>query len=130
MARRSARSGIANVRTYAGNLRRSLDSYADDRLRIVREPDGYRLLADESLIDLYRLTLRWCHARELMRAGALAVPLLEDVGATARRADAGTGVERPARGREPGTLGARNRRRRICVRRSRVSLCGSARSVS
>ncbi|ODB75681.1 transcriptional regulator [Micromonospora chalcea] len=77
------RSAIANVRTYAGNLRRSLDSYADDRLRIVREPGGYRLLADESLIDLYRLTARWRHARELMRAGApaQAVPLLEDVGA-------------------------------------------------
>ncbi|WP_439427049.1 AfsR/SARP family transcriptional regulator [Micromonospora sp. LA-10] len=78
------RSAIANVRTYAGNLRRSLDAYGDDRLRIVREPGGYRLFADERLIDLHRLTARWRHARELMRAGepAQAVPLLKDVGET------------------------------------------------
>ncbi|MEU8365818.1 AfsR/SARP family transcriptional regulator [Micromonospora tulbaghiae] len=75
------RSAIANVRTYAANLRRSLDSCAGDRLRIVREPGGYRLLTDESLIDLHRVTGRWRHARGLMRAGepTRAIPLLEDV---------------------------------------------------
>ncbi|MFF0656772.1 tetratricopeptide repeat protein [Micromonospora tulbaghiae] len=75
------RSAIANLRTYAANLRRSLDSCAGDRLRIVREPGGYRLLTDENLIDLHRLTGRWRHAQGLMRAGepAQAIPLLEDV---------------------------------------------------
>lgn len=75
------RSAIANVRTYAANLRRSLDSCAGGRLRIVREPGGYRLLADESLIDLHRVAGRWRHARGLMRSGepARAIPLLQDV---------------------------------------------------
>ncbi|MBB5110671.1 hypothetical protein AB0K27_06975 [Micromonospora echinospora] len=70
------RSTIANGRTYAGNLRRSLDSHADDRLRIVREPGGYRLLADESLIDPVPADRALARARELMRAGepAQAVP--------------------------------------------------------
>lgn len=80
------RSAIANVRTYAANLRRSLGSGADDEARIVREPGGYRLLIDEKLIDLHRLNVRSRRARELMREGrsAQAVPVLvEVVGAAA-----------------------------------------------
>ncbi|MFI7072762.1 AfsR/SARP family transcriptional regulator [Micromonospora sediminicola] len=63
------RSAVPNVRMYAANLRRALDSAGDGRLRIVREPGGYRLLADEELIDIHRLGGRWRRARELMRAG-------------------------------------------------------------
>nr|WP_246248116.1 tetratricopeptide repeat protein [Micromonospora maritima] len=63
------RSAVPNVRTYAANLRRGLDSVGDGRLRIVREPGGYRLVADEALIDVHRLGARWRRAGELMRAG-------------------------------------------------------------
>ncbi|WFF07760.1 tetratricopeptide repeat protein [Micromonospora sp. WMMD1076] len=80
------RSAVANVRTYAANLRRSLDSGAGDAPRIVREPGGYRLLVDGNLIDIHRLNLHLRRARDLMRDGqaAQAVPLLvEVVGAAA-----------------------------------------------
>ncbi|ATO15837.1 transcriptional regulator [Micromonospora sp. WMMA2032] len=63
------RSAVPNVRTYAANLRRGLDSAGGGRLRIVREPGGYRLVADEELIDIHRFGARWRRARELMRAG-------------------------------------------------------------
>ncbi|MCZ7426615.1 BTAD domain-containing putative transcriptional regulator [Micromonospora sp. WMMA1949] len=74
------RSAIANARTYAANLRRGLDSSGVERLRIVREQGGYRLVADENLIDLHRRTARWRQGRELMRAGepAQAITLLKD----------------------------------------------------
>lgn len=105
------RSAIANVRTYAANLRRSLGSGADDEARIVREPGGYRLLIDEKLIDLHRLNVRSRRARELMREGrsAQAVPVLvEVVGAAAPLLAGlalGPGTHRSARGRESGTTG-------------------------
>ncbi|OKJ37472.1 hypothetical protein AMK25_26515 [Micromonospora sp. TSRI0369] len=53
--------------------------------------------------NLYRLTARWCHTRELMRAGepAQAVPLPEDLAAVyrARGPHRRTGCATPARRR-------------------------------
>ncbi|MFU8851314.1 AfsR/SARP family transcriptional regulator [Micromonospora sp. SL1-18] len=63
------RSAVPNVRTYAANLRRSLESVACGRVTIVREQGGYRLPLDESRVDLMRLSAQWLRARKLADAG-------------------------------------------------------------
>ncbi|MEU1836508.1 AfsR/SARP family transcriptional regulator [Micromonospora chersina] len=75
------RSAVPNVRTYAANLRRSLNSVVDERVAVVREQGGYRLVVDENRIDLHRLAAGWRDARNLADRGrpAEAAPLLAEV---------------------------------------------------
>ncbi|MFC0029793.1 BTAD domain-containing putative transcriptional regulator [Micromonospora chaiyaphumensis] len=75
------RSAVPNVRTYAANLRRSLNSAGDGRVAIVREPGGYRLHIDEDRIDLHRLSPGWHDARNMADQGRPieAIPLLAEV---------------------------------------------------
>ncbi|MFJ8581511.1 AfsR/SARP family transcriptional regulator [Micromonospora sp. NPDC093277] len=65
------RSAVPNVRTYAANLRRSLESVSVEEAVVVREQGGYRLALDESRVDLMRLSAQWGQARELADAGDL-----------------------------------------------------------
>ncbi|SBT53190.1 AfsR/SARP family transcriptional regulator [Micromonospora narathiwatensis] len=65
------RSAVPNVRTYAANLRRSLESVMVEQAIVVREQGGYRLALDESRVDLMRLSAQWGQARELADAGDL-----------------------------------------------------------
>ncbi|MEU0152310.1 AfsR/SARP family transcriptional regulator [Micromonospora fulviviridis] len=75
------RSAVPNVRTYAANLRRSLEAATAGKMTVVREPGGYRLRVEAGLIDLALLTTRWHRAHELAEAGdpARAAALLADV---------------------------------------------------
>ncbi|MGW5667519.1 tetratricopeptide repeat protein [Micromonospora sp. NPDC003776] len=63
------RSAVPNIRSYAGNLRRSLDAVRGGRAALVREQGGYRLHLDESQVDLARLSKQWLRARRLTEAG-------------------------------------------------------------
>ncbi|MGV9806360.1 AfsR/SARP family transcriptional regulator [Micromonospora chersina] len=75
------RSAVPNVRTYAANLRRSLEAATAGKMTIVREPGGYRLRVEADEVDLARLTTRCQRARELAEAGdtTRAAALLADV---------------------------------------------------
>ncbi|WP_433283996.1 AfsR/SARP family transcriptional regulator [Micromonospora sp. CA-244673] len=75
------RSAVPNVRTYAANLRRSLEAATAGRVTVAREHGGYRLEAEPSQVDLVRLTAGWHQARELAEAGDRlgAASLLTDV---------------------------------------------------
>lgn len=66
------RSAVPNVRSYAANLRRTLESTPGRHAAVVREPGGYRLTVDEHRVDLLRLSAWWLSARELAEAGDLA----------------------------------------------------------
>lgn len=63
------RSAVPNIRSYAGNLRRSLDAVRGGRAALVREHGGYRLHVDEGQVDLARLAKQWLRARRLAEAG-------------------------------------------------------------
>nr|WP_275587209.1 tetratricopeptide repeat protein [Micromonospora terminaliae] len=63
------RSAVPNVRTYAANLRRSVEAATAGRVSVVREQGGYRLGVEPSRVDLVRVGTGWRRARELAEAG-------------------------------------------------------------
>ncbi|MEV0153467.1 BTAD domain-containing putative transcriptional regulator [Micromonospora sp. NPDC050686] len=65
------RSAVANVRTYAANLRRTLDSAEPGQHLITREGDGYCLNLPPDRIDLHRFSDDYRTARELAGRGVL-----------------------------------------------------------
>ena len=48
------RSAVANVRTYAANLRRAFEAFQPGRAAIVRQSNGYRLVLRPDLIDVVK----------------------------------------------------------------------------
>ncbi|WP_262285039.1 tetratricopeptide repeat protein [Micromonospora sp. MA102] len=63
------RSAVPNVRTYAANLRRSIEAATAGLVSVVRAQGGYRLGAEPSRVDLVRVGSGWRRARELAEAG-------------------------------------------------------------
>lgn len=65
------RSAVANVRTYAANLRRGFEALQPGRGAIVRQPNGYRFLLRPDLIDVFRFEVERRAGRDALAAGDL-----------------------------------------------------------
>ncbi|WP_161594966.1 AfsR/SARP family transcriptional regulator [Verrucosispora sp. SN26_14.1] len=63
---RPPHSAVPNVRTYAANLRRSLELLVPEREVLVRTRDGYRLDLDSSLVDVFAFQSEVAEARRLV----------------------------------------------------------------
>ncbi|MEU7674789.1 BTAD domain-containing putative transcriptional regulator [Micromonospora taraxaci] len=70
-ADRPPRSAIANVRTYAANLRRTFEASPAGGGAIERQRNGYRLVADPDRVDLFRFELERNAGREALVSGDL-----------------------------------------------------------
>ncbi|MEU7753357.1 BTAD domain-containing putative transcriptional regulator [Micromonospora sp. NPDC049171] len=70
-ADRPPRSAVANVRTYAGNLRRTFEAFPTGRGVIERRRNGYRLVVDPGRVDVFRFALEQNAGREALTAGHL-----------------------------------------------------------
>ncbi|MEV4761338.1 BTAD domain-containing putative transcriptional regulator [Micromonospora chokoriensis] len=70
-ADRPPRSAIANVRTYAANLRRTFEAYPVGRGAIERQRNGYRLAVDPERVDVFRFEMERNAGREALTAGRL-----------------------------------------------------------
>ncbi|MGW3856549.1 BTAD domain-containing putative transcriptional regulator [Micromonospora arida] len=68
---RPPRSAIANVRTYAANLRRTFEAHPAGQCAIVRQHNGYRLAVDPERVDLFRFELERDAGREALAGGHL-----------------------------------------------------------
>ncbi|MET8089586.1 BTAD domain-containing putative transcriptional regulator [Micromonospora sp. NPDC005220] len=65
------RSAVANVRTYAANLRRTFEACESGRGVIVRQQSGYRLALGPEVIDVFRFDLERGAGREALTGGHL-----------------------------------------------------------
>ncbi|MET8463086.1 AfsR/SARP family transcriptional regulator [Micromonospora zamorensis] len=65
------RSAVANVRTYAANLRRGFEALQPGRGAIVRQPNGYRLVLRPDLIDVFLFEMERRAGRDALAAGDL-----------------------------------------------------------
>ncbi|MGW0501659.1 AfsR/SARP family transcriptional regulator [Micromonospora sp. NPDC003241] len=65
---RPPHSAVPNVRTYAANLRRSLELLVPEREVLVRTRDGYRLDVDPSDVDVFAFQSEVAEARRLVVA--------------------------------------------------------------
>ncbi|MET7707092.1 BTAD domain-containing putative transcriptional regulator [Micromonospora sp. NPDC005413] len=65
------RSAVANVRTYAANLRRTFETFETGRGVIVKQQTGYRLALRPELIDVFRFEMERVAGREALMAGRL-----------------------------------------------------------
>ncbi|WP_307847060.1 BTAD domain-containing putative transcriptional regulator [Micromonospora sp. D93] len=65
------RSAVANVRTYAANLRRTFEAHPTARDAITRQRNGYRLLVDPEQVDVFCFELERNAGREALTAGEL-----------------------------------------------------------
>ncbi|MDG4806879.1 BTAD domain-containing putative transcriptional regulator [Micromonospora sp. WMMD1120] len=65
------RSAIANVRTYAANLRRTFEASDTGPSIIVRQQNGYRLTVGPELIDVFRFEMERAAGREAVMTGDL-----------------------------------------------------------
>ncbi|MEU4333001.1 BTAD domain-containing putative transcriptional regulator [Micromonospora lupini] len=65
------RSAVANVRTYAANLRRGLETLQPGREVLVRQRNGYRLVVQPDLIDVFLFEMERCAGRDAMSSGDL-----------------------------------------------------------
>ncbi|NYH44099.1 DNA-binding SARP family transcriptional activator [Micromonospora jinlongensis] len=70
-ADRPPRSAIANVRTYAANLRRTFEASPAGRGVIERQRNGYRLVVDPDQVDVFRFELERNAGREAPAVGDL-----------------------------------------------------------
>ncbi|MEU7656382.1 winged helix-turn-helix domain-containing protein [Micromonospora taraxaci] len=70
-ADRPPRSAIANVRTYAANLRRTFEASPAGRGVIERQRNGYRLVVDPDRVDVFRFEVERNAGREAVSAGDL-----------------------------------------------------------
>lgn len=62
-------SAVANVRTYAANLRRTFETFESGRGVIVRQQTGYRLVLRPDLIDAFRFEMERRAGREALTVG-------------------------------------------------------------
>ncbi|MET7959879.1 AfsR/SARP family transcriptional regulator [Micromonospora zamorensis] len=98
------RSAVANVRTYAANLRRTFEAFPAGYGAIERQRNGYRLVVDPERVDVFCFELERNAGREALTAGRLdrARELLERAVARWRgRCRRGTAVDRGASRRRP-----------------------------
>ncbi|RAO42415.1 AfsR/SARP family transcriptional regulator [Micromonospora saelicesensis] len=65
------RSAVANVRTYAANLRRTFEAFEAGRGVLVRQQSGYRLTLGPEAIDVFRFEMECAAGREALIAGHL-----------------------------------------------------------
>ena len=65
------RSAVANVRTYAANLRRTFEALPDSQASIARHRNGYRLDVRPEVIDLFCFEVERGTGREALAAGHL-----------------------------------------------------------
>ncbi|WP_328533212.1 tetratricopeptide repeat protein [Micromonospora zamorensis] len=65
------RSAVANVRTYAANLRRAFESIPLGHGAIERQGNGYRLVVDPERVDVFCFELERNAGREALTAGRL-----------------------------------------------------------
>ncbi|MFG1761815.1 BTAD domain-containing putative transcriptional regulator [Micromonospora parva] len=65
------RSAVANVRSYAANLRRAFETFGNGEGAIVRQQTGYRLVLPAEIIDLFRFEMERVAGREALIAGRL-----------------------------------------------------------
>ncbi|MEU8420053.1 BTAD domain-containing putative transcriptional regulator [Micromonospora sp. NPDC048835] len=70
-ADRPPRSAVANVRTYAANLRRAFEAFPAGRGAIERQRSGYRLVVDPEQVDVFRFELERNVGREALTGGDL-----------------------------------------------------------
>ncbi|MEV1155293.1 BTAD domain-containing putative transcriptional regulator [Micromonospora chokoriensis] len=70
-ADRPPRSAIANVRTYAANLRRTFEASPAGRGVIERQRNGYRLVVDPDRVDVFRFEVERNAGRVAVSAGDL-----------------------------------------------------------
>ncbi|MCG5446675.1 tetratricopeptide repeat protein [Micromonospora sp. NIE79] len=63
------RSAVANVRTYAANLRRTFEAFEAGRGVLVRQQSGYRLTLGPEAIDVFRFEMECAAGREALVAG-------------------------------------------------------------
>ncbi|MEV4717372.1 BTAD domain-containing putative transcriptional regulator [Micromonospora noduli] len=70
-ADRPPRSAVANVRTYAANLRRTFEAFPAGRGAIERQRNGYRLIVDPDEVDVFCFELERNAGREALTAGHL-----------------------------------------------------------
>ncbi|RQW94731.1 AfsR/SARP family transcriptional regulator [Micromonospora inaquosa] len=65
------RSAVANVRTYAANLRRTFETFESGRGVIVRQQSGYRLTLGPEAVDVFCFEMERVAGREALMAGRL-----------------------------------------------------------
>ncbi|MFF5203900.1 BTAD domain-containing putative transcriptional regulator [Micromonospora parva] len=65
------RSAVANVRTYAANLRRTFEAFESGRGVIVRQQSGYRLAVGPESVDMCLFETERVAGREALMAGRL-----------------------------------------------------------
>ncbi|MEU8286077.1 BTAD domain-containing putative transcriptional regulator [Micromonospora sp. NPDC048905] len=65
------RSAVANVRTYAANLRRTFEAFEGGRGVIVRQQTGYRLVLRPECIDVFQFELERSAGRQALMIGHL-----------------------------------------------------------
>ncbi|MGC4813992.1 AfsR/SARP family transcriptional regulator [Micromonospora sp. DT228] len=65
------RSAVANVRTYAANLRRTFESFPVGRGAIERQRNGYRLVVEPERVDVFCFERERNAGREALMAGRL-----------------------------------------------------------
>ncbi len=65
------RSAVANVRSYAANLRRAFETFDNGEGAILRQQNGYRLVLPAELIDVFRFEMERVAGREALIAGRL-----------------------------------------------------------
>ncbi|MFG1915127.1 BTAD domain-containing putative transcriptional regulator [Micromonospora sp. NPDC048898] len=65
------RSAVANVRTYAANLRRIFEAFPAGHGAIERQRNGYRLVVDPEQVDVFCFELERNAGREALTAGHL-----------------------------------------------------------
>ncbi|WP_433536280.1 AfsR/SARP family transcriptional regulator [Micromonospora sp. CA-249363] len=70
-ADRPPRSAVANVRTYAANLRREFETLALPDAPLVRQGNGYRLTVRPDVIDVFRFQQELYAGRDALGAGDL-----------------------------------------------------------
>ncbi|MEU8152864.1 BTAD domain-containing putative transcriptional regulator [Micromonospora sp. NPDC048986] len=70
-ADRPPRSAVANVRTYAANLRRTFEAQPAGQGAIVRQRNGYRLAVDPERVDVFCFELERDAGREALTGGHL-----------------------------------------------------------
>ncbi|MER7587207.1 BTAD domain-containing putative transcriptional regulator [Micromonospora sp. NPDC127501] len=70
-ADRPPRSAVANVRTYAANLRRAFEAFPAGSGAIERQRSGYRLVVDPERVDIFRFELERNAGREALTGGHL-----------------------------------------------------------
>ncbi|MFG1895910.1 BTAD domain-containing putative transcriptional regulator [Micromonospora zamorensis] len=68
---RPPRSAVANVRTYAANLRRGFEALQPGGGAIVRQPNGYRFVQRPDLIDVFLFEMERRAGRDALAAGDL-----------------------------------------------------------